>query len=186
MREMTSTAGLSAAFERDSSADRRSRSERAIQKALNAPQPVRWRHDGKPEVELPMFVSAAHSDGLTLAVAAPQFVACDLEPVQAREEQVWRDLLGLESWRVAQLIAEKTGEDLQTSATRVWTAVEALKKAGYREHGQIVVAPGCMEKQGCVSLAAAGAKIASTIVHFRENPIPVAITILTGGINAPL
>jgi enediyne polyketide synthase len=181
MREMTTSTELAAAFERDPATDRRSRSERAIQRALGSRQAVHWRSDGKPEVESAMSVSSAHMNGLTLAVAAPELVACDLEPICHRSDQVWRDLLGPERWALAELISRQTGEDLQTSATRVWTALESLKKAGSLLDGQLVLVPGPLEKQGCVSLAAAGLGISSTIVTFRDDPIPVAVSILTQG-----
>jgi enediyne polyketide synthase len=170
---------VAAAFERSHAVDRRSRSKRAIQKALGSPQLlVYWRADGKPEVQAAMAVSAAHANGLTLAVAGPQTVACDLEAVCARPEQVWRDLLGSERWRLAELIASEAGEDFQTAATRVWTAMESLKKAAAPPDNPLVLFSCSQEKPGCVSLAASGLKIATSIVRFRDDPTPFAVSIL--------
>jgi enediyne polyketide synthase len=180
LREMAQVSGLVAAFERDSSSDRRSRSERAIQKAIGSRQRVRWRSDGRPEVDSKLSVSSAHMDGLTLGVAGPHLVTCDLEPVRQRPDHVWNDLLGLEGWNLAQFIASHTGEDLQTAATRVWTALESLKKAAKRQDGQMVLLPNAWQGQGCVALEMAGLKISSTLVRFRDNPLPVAVSILTG------
>jgi enediyne polyketide synthase len=180
VREMTDVTGLAAAFERGSGVERRTRSELAIHKALGAPQRVRWRSDGRPEVDSETSVSSAHMDGLTLAVAGPQLVACDLEPVRQRADQLWRDLLGLEGWNLAETIAGHTGEELQTSATRVWTALESLKKAARAPEGQMVLLPGSGQDHGCISLAMPGVRIFSTVVHFRGHPFPVAVSILTG------
>lgn len=180
VEETIPAAGVAAAFDRDHdlSLDRRSRSERAIQKALNSPEPVRWRADGKPEVQAPLSVSAAHSDGLTLAVAGPCTVACDLEPVRPRTDQAWRDLLGRERWSLAELIASEAGEDVQTAATRVWTALESLKKAEAPCDAPLVLLSCSPEKQSCVSLAASGMRIATAIVQFRGDPTPFAVSVL--------
>ena len=167
-----------AAFERDGNMDRRHRSERAIQRALDAPWPVRWRADGKPEVDAPLAVSAAHSNGLTLAVAAPQIVACDLEPVCHRSDEIWRDLLGAERWLLARLIASQSREDLQTAATLVWTAVEALAKAGAAQNGPLVLLSSSVGNNRGVSLSAPGVTIATSVVRFRGDPTPVAVAVL--------
>lgn len=178
VEEAIAGSGVAAAFDRDRGPDRRMRSERAIQKALNSSTPVRWRADGKPEVELgAVGVSAAHANGLTLAVAGPSPVACDLEPVCTRSEDVWRDLLGREHWNLAEVIAGEAREDLQTAATRVWTALESLKKA--EAPGTPLVLVDCSgAKQGCVAMAASGFRIASSIVRFRDDPTPFAVSVL--------
>jgi enediyne polyketide synthase len=179
VEETMAGSGVAAAFDRERGLDRRSRSERAIQKALDSPQPVTWRADGKPEVPAPAVgVSAAHSNGLTLAVAGPRPVACDLEPVCARSDQMWRDLLGREHWSLAELIAGEAREDLQTAATRVWTALESLKKAEAPEGAPLVLLACSRETNGCVSLAAPGLRIATSIVHFRDDPTPFAVSVL--------
>lgn len=180
VEETIPASSVAAAFDRDRGADRRCRSERAIQKALESPQPLRWRADGKPEVQAgdALDVSAAHSDGLTLAVAGPRPVACDLEPVRARSEQVWRDLLGRERWGLAELIAHEAGEDVQTAATRVWTALESLKKAEAPEDAPLVLLSCSRERPGCVSLAASGLRIATSIVQFRDDPTEFAVSVL--------
>ena len=72
----------------------------------------------------------SHAGDLAFAVAAAGPVGCDIEPVMQRAEIVWRDLLGSERFELATLIARQCGEDFAASATRVWSAVEALKKAG--------------------------------------------------------
>jgi enediyne polyketide synthase len=178
---------VAAAFDRGRAANRRSRSERAIQTALTSRQPVRWRADGKPEVPTAgaMAVSAAHANGLTLAVAGPKPVACDLEAVRARSAQTWRDLLGRDRCSLAELIASEAGEDFQTAATRVWTALESLKKAEAPEDAPLVLLSCSHEKQGCVSLAASGMRIATAIVQFRDDPTQFAVSVLAGSNGQP-
>jgi len=180
VRRATPATYVFAAFERDRNMDRRGRSERAITRALDSPWPVRWRADGKPEVDAPLAVSTAHSNGLTLAVAAPERVACDLEPICARSEEMWRDLLGPERWLLARLIADQAHEDFQTAATRVWTAMESLVKAEAPRNGPLVLlASSCVDNKGGVSLAAPGVTIATSVVHFRGDPTPFAVAVLS-------
>jgi enediyne polyketide synthase len=180
VREMGAATELAAAFERDQNTDRRHRSERAIQRALHSRHTLQWRADGKPEVQAAISVSAAHMNGLTLAVAGPGTLACDLEQVATRPDQVWRDLLGVERWRLAELIANQAGEDMQTSATRVWTAIESLKKAGAPEDGHLMLHDCSHERPGLVSLKMGNLKIATAVVRFRDDPHPAAVSILTG------
>lgn len=180
VREMGATTELAAVFERDQSTDRKRRSEHAIQTALKLPLPVARRADGKPEVQSAMSVSAAHMNGLTLAVAGQGRLACDLEAILARTDEVWRDLLGWERWRLVELIAKQTGEDLHTAATRVWTAVECLKKAGVPEDSHLVFHDYLLQEPSCVSLAMDTLKIMTAVVRFRDDPMSTAVSILTG------
>jgi enediyne polyketide synthase len=174
-RELTGATELRVALERDPGADRRSRSERAIQKVLGTGT-VSWRSDGKPEAGK-MSVSSAHMDSLTLAVAGPQTVACDLEPVSTRPARMWVDLLGLDKWRLAKMIAEQMGEDLQSAATRVWTAIESLKKAGAPLHAHLSLDASSLKSN--VILVMADLKVVTSIIRFRQNQAPVAVSILT-------
>jgi enediyne polyketide synthase len=65
---------------------------------------------------------------------------CDLETVLARTPAVWRDLLGPERFAVAELIARETGDDAGMAATRMWCAVECLKKSGALDDRPLVFA----------------------------------------------
>jgi enediyne polyketide synthase len=91
------------------------------------------RPDGKPDRQ----ISRSHAGDLILEVTAEGRLGCDLEPVSERSEQVWRDLLG-DGFALAELIASERGESRDAAATRVWTAVESLKKAGV-PHGAPLV-----------------------------------------------
>ena len=166
------------AFERDKSVDRRSRTKRAIQRALNAPYRVQWREDGKPEVEGPFVVSAAHSNGLTLAVAAQDLVACDLESVQQRPEKTWRDMLGADRWMLARLISNQVQEDLHTAATRVWTAMESLAKVSQFQPRNLVLS-SLPKGDGVVSLSSSDVIIATSVLRFRGDSSPLGVAILT-------
>jgi len=169
-----------AAFERDKNMGRRRRSEHAIQSALGSRSPVSWRADGKPEVAASVAVSAAHSNGLTLAVAAPELAGCDLEPICPRAGEVWRDLLGPERWQLAQLIARQAQEDIHTAATRVWTAMESLAKAGVSQNGPLVLLSSSLDGKGGISLGAPGVTVVTSVLRLRSDPMPFAVAVLTG------
>jgi enediyne polyketide synthase len=86
--------------------------------------------DGSPRSEphADWNISISHADELTMAVRATGKVGCDLERVDRRETATWNDLLGEKFALVPAL--ESSGDDQATAATRVWGALEGLKKAG--------------------------------------------------------
>jgi enediyne polyketide synthase len=94
------------------------------------PLRARRRPDGKPDPMNDTCVSTAHAGALTLRVAAYGAIGCDIERVLDKPERLWQDLLGSERIAVANLIAKERSESAEASATRVWTAMESLKKAG--------------------------------------------------------
>jgi len=122
LEELVPSAQVSVVLERNATGND------AIAQALGGLATVLRRADGKPEVADGRAVSAAHAGELTLGVVATQAVGCDLETVTHRDAEVWRGLLGTERFRLTEVLAAK--ENFDTAATRVWCAVECLKKAG--------------------------------------------------------
>jgi enediyne polyketide synthase len=111
-----------------SDSDRRDRSLSAARRLLPGAD-VSWRPDGKPELA-GGAVSFSHCDDLVLVVAGDEQLGCDLEKVKPRSRQSWSDLLLARRLPLAEQIAERAGEDTDVAATRVWTVMESLKKAG--------------------------------------------------------
>jgi enediyne polyketide synthase len=109
--------------------ERQVRSVKALQQALGRPVSLWRRPDGKPALSEGPAVSTAHAGELTLAIAGPEPLGCDVEAVVVRSAEVWRDLLGADRFRLAETIARECAEELSVSATRAWTAGECLKKA---------------------------------------------------------
>jgi enediyne polyketide synthase len=178
IRRSVSSPRVFVAFERATDTNRRHRTTRAVQRALDVPWPVRWRADGKPEVDARLAVSAAHSNELTLAVAAHDQVGCDLEPVSARSNDLWCDLLGTERWLLAQLIANQAEEDIQTAATRVWTAMESLAKAEGSRDETTRLLLSSVDKRGKVSLTAPGVVIVTSVVRFQNDRASFVVAVL--------
>jgi enediyne polyketide synthase len=105
------------------------RSDRVIQQVLRKTAPVLRRPDGRPQAG-DAYVSAAHTNGLTMVVTGPQRLGCDVERVVPRPAQVWDDLLGHDRTALASVISREANEDRHSAATRVWAALECMKKAG--------------------------------------------------------
>ncbi|MCI0461425.1 MAG: type I polyketide synthase [Gemmataceae bacterium] len=181
--ELIPGATVAVAVEQNGTTDRRARSDRLIQQALGQSVAIQRRPDGKPEATGPeaLHVSAAHARDLTLAVAGPGPLGCDVEPVVARSASSWRDLLGAERLALAGLIARERGEDEDTAATRLWAATECLKKAGAGIHTPLtLVSPGVAgAADGWVQLAAGPLVIATlvTLVHGTTDRLVFAVLV---------
>jgi enediyne polyketide synthase len=153
---------------------RRQRSDRAIQRAVGRPVPVHRRPDGKPTTASDLAVSAAHSGEVTLAVAGPAPVGCDLEAVTGRPLSVWADLLGSERLALAQLVSREAGEGLDVAATRVWAAAESQTKAGILPTAPLVLRQA--HPDGWVVFGTAGAAVATGYATGKDGrPLVLAL-----------
>ncbi|HEV2765385.1 MAG TPA: hypothetical protein VGV38_20550, partial [Pyrinomonadaceae bacterium] len=160
-------------------AGRETRGERARVRALGGDARALRRPDGKPEASDGRGLSASHAGDLTMAVAARGSVGCDIERVEERTPEVWRDLLGAEHFALAELVARETGETLSASATRVWAALECLKKAGAGVLAPLVF--GEAGGDGWVALAAGASSVASCVLAVEGEENGLALALLAGG-----
>lgn len=177
VQEIVPGADVSAVLMQDAAAERRERSDCAIQQALGTATRVQRRINGKPKVAGGRTVSAAHAGDLTLAIAGSGSLGCDLERVVPRSEDEWSDLLGAASSDLARLVATETGEDFDTAATRIWTARECLKKAGF-----VPTAPLTFQQyagNGGAVLGERGYSVASLIVAIGEGAKLVVAVLAT-------
>lgn len=164
----------------DDDAERHGRSRRALRRLLGGGTEILTRPDGKPEIRgtVGVGVSAAHAADLTLAVAGRGHVGCDVEWVQPRSAHDWSAMLGTDRWSLAQLAAQEHGEDLDTAATRVWAAVESLKKAG-----AVATVPMSLVASGVDgwTMFRAGSRIAVAVtLSFRGAPNRLAVALVAG------
>lgn len=127
------------ALERGFHEDRSAGSNKMIQQALGKPGRIWRRPDGKPVVEGEQQISVAHANDLTLAVAGAGGPTCDMEAVMPHPEDVWRRLLGEEKFKLAELIARERTESIDAAATRLWTAIECMKKIGQQAPAPLVL-----------------------------------------------
>ena len=117
-----------------------------------------------------------------MAVAGHSPVGCDLEPVVTRPPAIWRDLLGVERFKLAEIISVEAQETLDKAATRVWTSVESLKKAGSGMNAPLIFVSAA--PNGWVLLTSGKLKIASGVVQRDGEKDDLAIALLTGGGDA--
>ncbi|MFI1194865.1 type I polyketide synthase [Micromonospora sp. NPDC020750] len=160
---------------------RRRQTARAVSWALGAETTVRYRPDGKPEVDGDVRISASHGAGVTFAVAgASAAVGCDVELAAARSAEEWEGLIGPDGVALSTLLAREQGEDLSVAATRVWGAVECLRKNGHTRVDLVAEPNGTA---GWVALRSGAARVATFVTALNDIGDPVVFTMLAEGVR---
>ncbi|MBI3869321.1 MAG: SDR family NAD(P)-dependent oxidoreductase [Verrucomicrobia bacterium] len=165
------------AFERGWREDRPSGTDAAIQRALGKAARVWRRPDGRPVSFGDQAISAAHARGFTLAVAAVGGVACDIEEVAGRAEALWLNLLGDDKLTLAKGIAVRHGESIDEAATRLWTAIECLKKSGQSANSPLVLESTADD--GWVLLRSGDLLVATYVTALRGVASPLCVAVAT-------
>jgi enediyne polyketide synthase len=160
------------------SAKRRAQTAVAAGRALGHGVTVRYRPDGRPEADGAQTISSSHTAGLTLCVAAPGVVACDVETVAERPRSAWDGLLGGHR-RLADLVATEAGEALEVAGSRVWAATECLTKAGLPATAPLTMVPP--QREGWVVFVSGGLRITTFITTLHRGPNPVLFAVLAEG-----
>lgn len=144
------------------------------------------RPDGKPELadDPSVTVSAAYSGSAVLAVAGPATLGCDVELVVARTPDEWRQLLGGERHALGSQLALEAREPLDDALTRVWSAMECMKKAGLVTGTPMLLRS--THAGGWVVLGAGDTTIASFVGTLRGSGERLAFAILGGSPHAGL
>ena len=180
VQDLIKGSDVSIALQRDESTDRQLRSDSAIQAALGISVAITRRSDGKPDAPAGRFVSASHCGDLTMAVAGPTPVGCDIEKVEDRPPNVWRGLLGDVRMELVQQIERRAREHPAVAATRVWSAGEVLKKVGAAIDAPLVFVSSTDD--GCVFLSSGNFKIVSYATELREGEGKFVIAVLSEAI----
>ncbi|OLF12976.1 hypothetical protein BLA60_06930 [Actinophytocola xinjiangensis] len=158
-------------------AGRRAQTDLAASRALGRPVRVRHRPDGKPEID-GASVSASHCAGLTLVVVTGTGrLGCDLETVVERDRLTWAGLLGRDQLPVRDLLTVEAGESESTAGTRVWCALECLRKTGSTTQALTL---DRVEQNGWAVLSAGDARIATWVTTVNDVPDPVVVAVLSG------
>lgn len=87
------------------------------------------RTDGKP-LAVNGYVSRSNSNGNTMLAEADEEITCDMEAVEDKPDGSWQLLFSNDREMLAGRIRSETREDFCSSATRVWCAMECMRKAG--------------------------------------------------------
>ncbi|HEX5206141.1 MAG TPA: SDR family NAD(P)-dependent oxidoreductase [Actinoplanes sp.] len=156
-------------------ADRPARAGAAVAALLGPATRLGHRSDGAPIVP-GAHVSLSHNDALSMVVSAGTPVGCDLEPVAERHPETWARILGADRLPIAEMIAKENDERLSVAATRVWTAVECLRKAAGSSQEPILLdhTPG----DGWVVLRAGRWRVATLVMAIATSTERVAAVAL--------
>jgi len=177
MRELLPAARVEVAVAMGSA--RAPRRARAAAQLLGPDARLRCRPDGRPLLQNgegePQQISFSHTEALSLAVTSTARVACDLQEVQERSVAQWTDLLGTERLALSELLARELGERLDQSATRVWSAVECLRKIGVSAGAPLTLRQRLDD--GWVVLGSGALSVATSALSIRRSETPLAVAI---------
>ncbi|MEU0565308.1 type I polyketide synthase [Nonomuraea sp. NPDC005983] len=159
--------------------DRRAQTQLAAARALGGPVTVRYRPDGRPELD-GAAISASHGAGVSLVVTGSGRLGCDLETVVHRTEDDWAGLLGDDLRHVRDLVMAESGEDADVAGTRMWTALECLRKAGVTTRTLTV---DRLHADGWMVLSAGDVKVATWVTTLSHKADSVVFAVLVGEEN---
>ncbi|RSM56197.1 erythronolide synthase [Amycolatopsis sp. WAC 01376] len=160
----------------DSVTARRARTTLAASRALGHEVEVTHRPDGKPEV-LGTGLSASHGAGLTLVVTGAPRLGCDVQQVAERSEQEWANLLGDGLLELGRRLASEGGESAGVAGTRLWSALECLRKAGMTTSELVVDA---VHADGWTTLSAGDVRIATWVTEVAGARERAVFAVLAG------
>ena len=92
---------------------------------------IYWSETGKPtlaKATVKLDLSVSHTNSLLLCVAGSQLQGCDLELLTNRSQEEWITLLGMHRATLLNQLLQ-TGDPLSVAGMRIWSAVEAVRKA---------------------------------------------------------
>ena len=179
IEELAAGSPVKIALERGARGQRPASTDAVIREALGKSARLWRRPDGRPVCLGDGAVSAAHVDDLTLAVASERGGACDMEEAVERTEPVWRDLLGEEKFRLAGQIARDQKERIEVSATRLWAAMECMKKIGRPVKSPLVIESNTAD--GWALFRSGPVTISTCVAMVRGNRLPLVIAIALCG-----
>jgi enediyne polyketide synthase len=115
---------------------------------------------------------------VTLAVVGDAArLGCDVEIVRDRDQQSWADLLGAEQIPVRDLLVAEAGDTEAIAGTRVWSALECLRKTGSTAQALTL---DRVDSEGWVVLSAGDATIATWVTALNDLTDPVVFAVLSG------
>jgi enediyne polyketide synthase len=156
--------------------DRQAQTALAASRAIGGPVTVRYRPDGKPELD-GAAISASHGAGVSLVVTGSGRLGCDVETVAHRTEEDWAGLLGDGLLRVRDLVMAESGENADVAGTRAWAALECLQKTGITSR---TLTLDRVDADGWVVLSAGDAKVATWVTTLSYGPDSVVFAVLAG------
>jgi len=148
----------------------------ALSRALHRDVELRHAPDGRPLVDDGQ-VSLAHVGGVTLAVASAHQVACDLEAAAPRPAATWEGMLGATLTALAATVAAETADSPDVSATRVWGALECLRKLGRSDDLLTLDPVPAGVGRGWLVFSAGEVKVLSQVFDVVGMPFPLVVSV---------
>ena len=133
------------------------------------------RADGKPDPVDGRFCSRAYSAGWELAVGSVLPVGCDIEAVPGYDEPTWTRMLGQADTALALAIGGMVGEPFALSAARVWTAREALKKAGAGAGAPVTL--DATSSASWLLLVSGAARVYCSVIEAADDAAPLCVAV---------
>ncbi len=155
---------------------RQSRSKRAIIRALGFEAEIQKRPDGKPTTK-GYNVSSSHTGFLTMGLASDKTLGCDMEIVIKRNRDEWQGLLSKERFELGCNLSKEVGEDENISATRIWTVIECMKKAGIEPDSPVT--QNSVSDNGWVKFSTGKYYINSFVADVIGEKNKIAMAVLT-------
>jgi enediyne polyketide synthase len=162
----------------DHTADRRRRTALVASRVLDENINIHYRPDGRPEIDGDVRITASHGAGLTMVAAGTGTLGCDVEVAVDRSATEWTGLLG-SGTAVADLTAKELGESPAVAGTRVWSAMECLRKAGLPQDAPLTLAP--TTTNGSVVFVSGDMRIATFVTSLIGWTEPIVFAILAEG-----
>jgi acyl-CoA thioesterase FadM/phosphopantetheinyl transferase len=106
----------------------------ARKKGLNPAVELSWEDTGKPIIytnglkQNEMNISIAHDDDFTMCVIDEGVQGCDILPIEHREEEKWIAIFPIDCVVLLNDLQDQ-GDTLDFAGSRIWTCLEAAKKA---------------------------------------------------------
>ncbi|MCP4180003.1 MAG: SDR family NAD(P)-dependent oxidoreductase [bacterium] len=160
---------------------------------------VQLKHDdaGKPELNIldtnlpdglfdSIDVSLSDVEDTTAVFLAQAPVGVDIEIIEDRNAETWKGLLSDDGYSLARDISIETGETFNSTATRVWTLLEASKKANKLKR-RLPKKAGALGG-GWLSFSHSTQTdiqdyLCVTLDSFGDNKIPAVLTVVSSNIN---
>jgi enediyne polyketide synthase len=112
-----------------------------------------------------------------MAVAGAGRLTCDVEAATERTERDWAGLLDAQLIEVRNQLAGTTGESAAVAGTRVWAAMECVRKTGATQQA---LAVDRFYQDGWVTLSAGSARVATWVTTIAGRTEPAVFAVLVG------
>ncbi len=133
------------------------------------------RTDGKP-LASGRSLSRSHVQDSTLVLDADSNIACDMERLVGKPLVLWNTLLGDQNVDLVRMIQTQTSEEYSSVATRIWSALECIRKAGLQMTTPLLFRSS--SEHNTIYLDCSGHTIISYKCHIKDEQEPFIFSIL--------